>query len=424
MLSLIATYSKYIDATLKDEKPGWYYLGRFVFNGRKSDGRITINVPGIAKDTPLLLYSDANTDWSAVWKSRKDCKKVSSSKYATKIITKDSQVLVIEKTPAPSFWYLAIANCDKNVNTKGQIHLEDLEWNEPSLSYNTEFDFSEQDEIEVTTAFTLLFGALFMQQLYNFFMKMRPGRHMFVHLVTISTGLQCIGYVVRLIWCTQYAQTGKGYAWQCISNLLVITADVLMVLIALFIGQGYLISYPQIQHKAVTWSLFGVTAGLAFSMAIYCIVVRDDPVYAYNLETIPGILYNISRMACAAFFTYTILTNRMKETYRERKALYLVLFIIYLCVLAGPFVSFCFAFIYPRWFRETNVLLMTRMLDFVAVVVIVYLTNPDSIADNFRVQGIVTVSEPKMGGLKQGENSEDSVEIKLPDFPAKDEKQY
>ena len=46
------------------------------------------------------------------------------------------------------------------------------------------------------------------------------------------------------------------------------------------------------------------------------------------------------------------------------------------------------------------------MLDFVAVVVIVYLTEPTQIEDHFRVKGIVNV-EPKIGGLIKGEDSDD-----------------
>ena len=103
----------------------------------------------------------------------------------------------------------------------------------------------------------------------------------------------------------------------------------------------------------------------------------------------------------------------MKETYKERKAMYMVLFIIFVLVLIGPGLSYLFAFIYPRWFRSTFTRLITRMLNFVGVCVIVYLTNPESIEDNFRVQGVVSTTAPKVGGLRQGENS-DSDEDEQP----------
>jgi len=55
------------------------------------------------------------------------------------------------------------------------------------------------------------------------------------------------------------------------------------------------------------------------------------------------------------------------------------------------------------------------MLNFVGAVVIFYLTNPDSIEDNFRVQGVVN-PVTKVGGLRDGEASDDSyqAEINLP----------
>lgn len=77
-------------------------------------------------------------------------------------------------------------------------------------------------------------------------MKMRPKRHMFVWLVTISTALLAVGYAVRLIYCTRYSTTGRSAGWRWVADLFCISGDVLLVLVALFIGQGYLISHPVI----------------------------------------------------------------------------------------------------------------------------------------------------------------------------------
>lgn len=75
-------------------------------------------------------------------------------------------------------------------------------------------------------------------------MKMRPKRHQFVGLITIGTGFLAVGYLVRLIWGTQYAQTGRSQGWLDVSNFIIIAGDVYIVLLSLFIGQGYLISHP------------------------------------------------------------------------------------------------------------------------------------------------------------------------------------
>lgn len=34
---------------------------------------------------------------------------------------------------------------------------------------------------------------------------MRPHRHMFIGLITIAAGFFAVGYVVRLIWATEYS---------------------------------------------------------------------------------------------------------------------------------------------------------------------------------------------------------------------------
>lgn len=61
-----------------------------------------------------------------------------------------------------------------------------------------------------------------------------------------------------------------------------------------------------LQEKTATWVLFGVTAVLGAAMEVYAAIQPDDPIATYDLETIPGILYNISRVACAIFFAFMV----------------------------------------------------------------------------------------------------------------------
>lgn len=180
------------------------------------------------------------------------------------------------------------------------------------------------------------------------------------------------------------------------------TGDLLLLLVALFVGQGYLISHPVMQYKILTYVLFGITAAVGYSMSIYETAVPDNPLYAYNLESIPGIIYNVCRGVCAVFFTFCVVHNMRKETYTERRSLYLVLLIIYLAFLVGPVVYFGFSYLQPRWFRESGNYLFSRMLDLVAICIIVYLTNPKSIEDNFRVQTVSGLGPDKAGATGDG----------------------
>lgn len=59
------------------------------------------------------------------------------------IISKPEQQFTVAKTPSPSYWYIAVANCQSTVDVSGTIHLQDLEWNQAPRSYNTEFDYSQ-----------------------------------------------------------------------------------------------------------------------------------------------------------------------------------------------------------------------------------------------------------------------------------------
>lgn len=192
----------------------------------------------------------------------------------------------------------------------------------------------------------------------------------------------------KMMWGTIYATQGRAYPLYWISGTVVMTGDLLLVLLALLVGQGYLISHPVMLYKYVTYALFAITAVCGYAMEIYDFARPDDPLYAYTYDTIPGIIYNTMRCVCALFFIFCSLQSRRRETYPERKALYDTLLIIYATFLIGPMVCWGLSFLMPKWYREVNNYLFSRMLDFVAICIIVYLTNPESIEDNFRVANI------------------------------------
>lgn len=48
----------------------------------------------------------------------------------------------VPKTPAPKYWYVAVANCKGKITLKGTVTLNDIEWDTDKKSYKTEFDYS------------------------------------------------------------------------------------------------------------------------------------------------------------------------------------------------------------------------------------------------------------------------------------------
>lgn len=78
--------AKMINVDLK-KGAGWYYLGKFVFNGRESDGLVNFNILGVDTHTKLLFYSDGNVDFRDVYNHRKDCLYASKPAHYTKAIT-------------------------------------------------------------------------------------------------------------------------------------------------------------------------------------------------------------------------------------------------------------------------------------------------------------------------------------------------
>ena len=135
MFCLIASFGKFIDVNI-NQKKGWYYIGRFVFNGIQSEGKITSNLNGVDSFTNLFLYSEANVNWPEVYGKRHDCDFITGNKHATRIFVKSEFEVIIEKTPAPTFWYIAVANCENDVKVSGTLHLQDVEWEKTKVTYN------------------------------------------------------------------------------------------------------------------------------------------------------------------------------------------------------------------------------------------------------------------------------------------------
>ena len=107
----------------------------------------------------------------------------------------------------------------------------------------------------------------------------------------------------------------------------------------------------------------------------YSVAMPDDPIFAYDLETPLGIVYCVSVLVCAVFFAVTCIQSRKRESYAERRSLYLSLFIILLSDLSATPIAWVIGYAFPRWFREMFARLLVRGVDFVAVLVVVYLTG-------------------------------------------------
>ena len=46
-----------INVNINNHKPGFIYLGRFVFNGKESEGHVSFDMDGIDFNTSLLFYN-------------------------------------------------------------------------------------------------------------------------------------------------------------------------------------------------------------------------------------------------------------------------------------------------------------------------------------------------------------------------------
>lgn len=75
-------------------------------------------------------------NWPEVYGKRHDCDFITGNKHATRIFVKSEFEVIIEKTPAPTFWYIAVANCENDVKVSGTLHLQDVEWEKTKVTYN------------------------------------------------------------------------------------------------------------------------------------------------------------------------------------------------------------------------------------------------------------------------------------------------
>lgn len=67
---------------------------------------------------------------------------MTSPSHVTKTIMQTEANFKVDKIPSPSYYYIAIANCDYNFTAKGTIHLLDLPLNDNGKNFNKEFDWS------------------------------------------------------------------------------------------------------------------------------------------------------------------------------------------------------------------------------------------------------------------------------------------
>eukprot|EP00702_Spironucleus_salmonicida_P005254 EST46545.1 Rhodopsin-like GPCR transmembrane domain-containing protein [Spironucleus salmonicida] len=364
---------------------GWYYAGRFVFSGQ-SQGNININLTGINTQTQLYFYSDQNVDWPKVYSNKDSCQLMTNPTSFTQSISIPFGQISRQKLRQPEFWYVAIANCNGNIQVKGYIHFEDQYKDTTVPSYDKEFDYSQQFETEIFSILAMSYCAMFSYQMFNFFVNLEPKRHIFQYLVAVCIFCMSIGLIAQLGWDTQYSRTGDSIFLTIISQICVTTGSSLLVSIILLMGQGWLISNEQLQYKWLTIIIIVVQSMANFALMVYNIMMQNyDPVYAYSLDSPIGIIYNICMLGLSLWFMVSCMITRKKEVFPERKALYLSMFIIFSSSLLSSPVGWLFALILPKWFRFIFTLVMIKGIDLVSIIVIIYVTSYRQVQQNFSV---------------------------------------
>ncbi|KAJ3449636.1 intimal thickness receptor-related [Anaeramoeba flamelloides] len=306
-----------------DRDSNWSYLTKFCFKKTpKTYGNFSWFFQ-TSNHLTLSFYDDDSKSWEAVYKSNLDCKKKRDKSISKRDVT--STVFAFERFEDISrdrYWYFALSDCSaKSMSvTDMDVHI----WNPVLGSTQQEFSCENQGLLSMITTFFVLFlllGSVLGHQLWKIHKKGEI--HTYLRIFAAVYFFQIFGIIFSLAHYGSYANNGKGSTGVLVfSELLFIVAQILEILILIFIGQGWTISHRTIHYQKIIIGFIIFIACLDILLMISSYVVMDEGSQYIAIEAVPGILLLIVRIFITFVFGYFIRRSYMIETNQKKKRFY------------------------------------------------------------------------------------------------------
>ncbi|KAJ6245168.1 intimal thickness receptor-related [Anaeramoeba flamelloides] len=306
-----------------DRNSNWSYLTKFCF---KKTSKTYGNFSWFFQTNShlsLSFYDDDSKSWEAVYKSNLNCAKKRDKSIAEREVT--STVFGFERfedITRDRYWYFALSDCSaKSMSvTDMDIHI----WNPVLGSANQEFSCENQGILTLIIiffVFFLLLGAVLGHQLWK--IHKNGDIHTYLRIYAIAYFFQILAIIFTLGHYGSYANNGKGSVGVLVfGEILFIVSQILMMLMLIFIGQGWTISHRTIHYPKMIIGFCVLIAFLDIFLMIAAYVVFDEGSQYIAIEAVPGIMLLIVRIFITVVFGYFIRKSYMIETNAKKKRFY------------------------------------------------------------------------------------------------------
>ncbi|XP_046338890.1 transmembrane protein 145-like isoform X1 [Haliotis rufescens] len=450
LLSLAFTSSeaKWVEGNLQSNN-NWEFLGRFCFLSSKGSLVYSFMYPVDYGTQEILLYYDAESQWSAVYKTSKNCSsKVSVLKPENhQIIALNTSSTLTSRYSGCRFaqrdgknwynctgsrtfrsmrerwWYVAVARCGKSQgNAVRYVEGMKLEYSmhmtngEPEDKLTYEFSADEFYILPINIAFLLAYMCLLFvsivcavvlrnRQLFHTTYKMYM---VAVALWTFHVFLMCIAY-------GKYSDTGREERGTKVTARVFSSAsDIIYLLMLILMAKGFTITRGRLSTSGtIKLTVFVCIYGVVYSVLLVWEANFFDPgLVLYIYESPPGYGLVAMRLIGWVWFLYSIFFTL--KNHPAKGAFFYPFFIFFtLWFWAGPIVILIAMHVMKQWTREKTVNGVEQFVSLVGHLFFLILTRPSAANTNFPYHirtsqiGILTGEEGEtdsgQGGVAMGD---------------------
>jgi len=380
-----------VDGTIHPNS-NWVFIAKFCFDTHGGTLSITVDWDPSMRGQEILLYSDIEKEWPAVYHSKDGCQS-KADKAATFLSPNNtasgSTAQFSVAGVRPRWWYIAASNC-------GQASLGDLTYHMVFLNdggkWTKQFSTDEQGIYQASIAFIVFYLAILCIFIRSYIILKRKdlqSRIMMYLIIIIS--IEILTLVFEVFHYYVYSTNGKGVpALLVLANIVDIPHQVLFMGLILLISKGWTISTMHVTPRRLLNMTLFLLAIAYVALFLWGTLGVDPASVLYIYESPPGYIIIALRILILFYFAFNIRKSYMCESRHQKtkKLFYFIFGVGYSVWFIAMPLTVLIAHFSESWVRQRTVTILTLCIDCCSYLGFAWLFRP------FRSNKFVAILDP------------------------------
>lgn len=405
------------------DSDGFAFLGKFCFqdipttnfSAKKGAAAGTVNVEltngGTNSTYTLVMYDDQANSWDKIYDTGLSCSEKLDAYYREKLMFELTphetwqKTIRIRQHIRPRWWWLYVANCDKESSTSAmdfEVHFQQ----NTSAWLEVEVGSNDQGLSVMYSVYLGVYLLLFGLQLYAYYVyTIQQYIHQVIKLLTATMGLQLFAVIFHFADWIIFTETGEHEIFfPIIASLCEILASTVFLLLLLVLAQGWTVSRFEVMYPKTLLAACVSSAVVECVLYVWLLVGLDEQTTTFMYNTAPEYIYGSLFAVIGVSFAAQCVVSYRNEPLEAKQKLYMLLALFFSAWFLWPLLRIMVGDGFNPWVRDVAIQSISMTIDTITFFAMMLLMWPTWAHQYFNLSMVDTqeriLSDSGNGGVQ------------------------